>query len=124
MHLQSRRYGTDFNLAPRACSDLLILGSGLAASLFPIHGRRRGSRRRRRRRDRKGEPHVEAVRPVTGVEFAVAFQIQASLHVADRKKVSDLRTDADDARFEGTNPVARTTVTRNLVVEVADQSYE
>ena len=44
--------------------------------------------------------------------------------VSDRKKVSDLRTDANDARLEGTNLVARTAVTRNLIVDVADQSYQ
>src|SRR5215470_18800375 len=98
--------------------------SAYVRALFAVHGRRRHSCRRRRWRDREGEPRVDARRPVAGVELAVGFQVQISFHVSDRKKVSDLRTDADDARLEGTNLVARTAVTRNLIVNIADQSYE
>jgi hypothetical protein len=35
-------------------------------------------------------------RPVGRVEFAISFQIQISLHVADRTQVPDLRTNSDD----------------------------
>src|SRR5262249_2283673 len=98
--------------------------SAYLRALFAVHGRRRHSCRWRRWRDREGEPRIDARRPVAGVKLSVGFQVQVSLHVSDRKKISNLRADADDARLEGTNPVARTPVTRTLVVDVADQSHE
>jgi hypothetical protein len=64
------------------------------------------------------------VRPVVGVELAIALEVDVSLRSSERKDVSDLRADADDAGFEGAHPIAASTVARELVVDIthgADQ---
>src|SRR5882757_8567633 len=64
--------------------------------LFDDHSFALGWGRRCRRRDREGEPCVPALRPVRGVEFLVAFQIQIALMFRSNwKDITDLRSDAD-----------------------------
>ena len=40
-------------------------------------------------------------------KFLVAFQIELTLHVADRKDETELRPDANRLRLEAAHPVAR-----------------
>src|SRR5215510_3308044 len=57
------------------------------------------------------------------VEFLVALQVDVALVVVtDLEDVPDLRSDADDPRFEATDPVATAAVARDLVVEISDEA--
>src|SRR5262245_26119875 len=77
--------------------------------------------RRRRRRNRQGEPDVPAFGTVLRAELAVALHIEVSLHVADRKQESELRTDAEHARLEVAER-ARSAVAGELLIRIADQA--
>src|SRR5262245_33020092 len=58
-----------------------------------------------------------------GVEFLVALEVDVALVViADLEDVADLRSQANDPRFEAANPVATPAVARDLIVEVSDES--
>src|SRR5262245_20300199 len=61
----------------------------------------------RRGRDHERGPDVPAVWAMLGVKFLVAFEVHVALIVvADLEDVADLRSDADDPRFEAADPVA------------------
>src|SRR5215468_7101201 len=75
------------------------------------------------RRDHERGPHVPAVGPMRSVEFLVALEIDVALIVvADLEDMTDLRSDADDARFEATDPVATPAIAGELIVKVADEA--
>lgn len=84
--------------------------------------------RRRRswgcRRDRKGKPRVPALGPVLSGKLPVPFQAEETLHASNGKNVSDLRSDAGNTGFKTTDTISGTTVTANLVVDIADSSDE
>ena len=52
------------------------------------------------------------------VEFAIALEVQVSLHAADGENISNLWTDTDDAGFEGTQYWGAAVVASELLVEV------
>src|ERR1700730_5200783 len=84
--------------------------------------RRRDSAGRRHRRDRERQPRIPSRRPVGLIEFAVSFQIEITLHVADREQVSDLRTDADHSRPESTQDGVLSEVVSDLLIHVSHQA--
>src|SRR5262249_26754405 len=58
-----------------------------------------------------------------GVEFLVALEIDVALVViADLEDVADLRSHANDPRFEAADPVATPAIAGDLIVEVSDES--
>jgi hypothetical protein len=59
-----------------------------------------------------------------GVELAIALEIQVSLIISERKNIPNLRADADDARLEGADAVAASTVAGELVVHIAHRPDE
>src|SRR5262249_50878368 len=77
----------------------------------------------RRRRDHECSPYVPAVGPVLTGEFPVALEVHVALIVvADFEDVADLRSDADDTRFEAADPVATSAVAGKLLVDVSDEA--
>ena len=48
------------------------------------------------RRDCERQPGIPSVGPAGGVKFAVAFEVQVALHIADGKQKTDLWPDTDD----------------------------
>src|SRR5262245_56426638 len=67
----------------------------------------------RRGRDHERSPHVPAVGPMRCVEFLVALEVHVALIIiTDLEDVADLRTHADNPRFEAANPVATPAVAR------------
>ena len=54
------------------------------------------------------------------VELEVGLQVQRPLHVSDRKEVSDLWPDAEDARLDRTKNGSGPAVGRNLIVDIAN----
>ena len=64
------------------------------------------------------------MRAVVGVELAVALEVQVSLRISERKDVSDLRADSDNAGFEGADVIAAATVAGELVIHIADRTDE
>src|SRR5215468_2981788 len=83
--------------------------------------RRRRLRGGRRRRQHKGQPYVPAVGSVGGIELAIALKIDVALHACHRKKISNLRADADDAGLERAEDRRAAAVAGELFVEIADQ---
>src|SRR5262249_34524673 len=86
----------------------------------------RGGRRRRGIRDRQAEPCIEAPRPILMVEPGVAPDVQIGLldpeRRLDREDEADLRADAEHARLETTDLVARSAVAAKLLVDIADRT--
>jgi hypothetical protein len=72
--------------------------------------------------DSTKEPNVPAVRPVVVVELAIALQVEVSLHACHGKNIADLRTDTDDARFEGAQHWSTAAVAGELLVEISDKA--
>src|SRR6476659_8519751 len=60
------------------------------------------------------------MRPVLGGEFPVTFNIDVGLHCAEWNDVAKLWPDAHDPGLETANPVARTTVAADLIVDIAN----
>jgi hypothetical protein len=61
---------------------------------------------------------------VLGIELPVAFEVQVALGVrVDVKHVAELRSDADRARNEVADPVARAAVAGELLVDVAHHPH-
>src|SRR2546423_15632649 len=82
-------------------------------------------RRRRRlagrsRRNHECKPRVPAVSAMRRVELLISLEVQITLVIADRKNVTELRSDADDTRLEGADSVADSAVARELVVDISD----
>src|SRR5215468_3056656 len=82
----------------------------------PDRGRRCG------RRDRKSHLGVPARGLVFGGKFPVGLEVEITLHVADRKSESNLRTDTSHLRTEAADTIARTAVATKLLVDVAHQA--
>lgn len=82
----------------------------------------RGYRGRRRLRDREGEPRVPAGRSVLGGEFAISFQPEKRVVIADLEDVSQLRTYAEDARAESAKCRGLAEVVGELLVGVTDEA--
>src|SRR5262245_9903998 len=85
-----------------------------------VHRLRRHRGWRRRRRYSKCDPGVPAVGSVVGVEFPIGLQVEISLYVADRKQISELRTNSDNARSVFTQKSRSTAVPGELFVEISD----
>jgi hypothetical protein len=79
---------------------------------------------RRSRRDRERQPCVPARWTIGRIEFAVAFQVQISLHVSDRENISDLRTDAEHAGLHSAQDRELTEIVGDLLIRIADQADE
>jgi hypothetical protein len=60
------------------------------------------------------------MRPLLGVEFAIAFEIDIRLHCAERDYVPNLGPNTHDPRLETADPVASATVATDLIVNVAN----
>src|SRR5215471_13846610 len=113
-----------------AYAGMLALARSFREPSFPFAsttGRFGNDRRRRRlrgggrcRRQRECHPKIKAVRPVVVGELAVALEVQVALHVSDRKQGSQLRTDADDARFKRTQDRRAAAVRCYLLVNVSN----
>src|SRR5262245_24380549 len=74
-------------------------------------------------RDHERGPDVPSIGPMPGVVFLLSFEIHVALIVvADLEDVADLRSDADDARFEAADPVATPAVARELIVKVSNEA--
>jgi hypothetical protein len=58
------------------------------------------------------------------VELKVRFRVDIRLYWSHWDNVADLRTYPDDARFEGAQLGYATTIGTDLLVEVANRSYE
>src|SRR5438034_10715683 len=60
----------------------------------------------RRRRDGEGDPGIPATGTILCGKLSVSLEIEIALHVADRKKESDLGTDANHLGLEAADTVA------------------
>ena len=58
------------------------------------------------------------------VEFAVAFDVQISLHVSNREEISDLRADTDDPRPETAQDWRLAKIVSDLLKEISNQADE
>ena len=75
------------------------------------------------RRKHERDPCVPAVRPICVVEFLVAFEIEIALGGgADGNNETDLRPNANHARLEAADPIARPAVAADLVIDIADET--
>src|SRR5690349_5369472 len=74
---------------------------------------------RRGRRNRKCQPSAPARGPIGRIEIAVGPQTQESLHAAHRKIVSNLRTNAENARPEAAENPVLTGVIGNLLIGIS-----
>src|SRR6185312_646759 len=83
---------------------------------------RRRWRLGRFRRDREGQPGIPALSAVLRREFPISLQVEIALHVAERKQVADLRTDAGDARAEAVERSRRSGIVCDLLEVIADQA--
>src|SRR6202008_34174 len=78
---------------------------------------------RRRRRKIERQPEIPARRSICIVEFAVGLQVEIALHfVSAWKDVAELRPDADHARLEAADAIARAAVAADLLVEVTHEA--
>src|SRR5438128_5233912 len=59
-----------------------------------------------RRRDGEGDPGIPATGTILCGKLSVSLEIEIALHVADRKKESDLGTDANHLGLEAADTVA------------------
>src|SRR3954464_5096539 len=64
----------------------------------------------RRRRDGEGDPGIPATGTILCGKLSVSLEIEIALHVTDRKKESDLGTDANHLGLEAADTVAGTAV--------------
>src|SRR5215470_11968724 len=91
------------------------------ALIFP-HDRFCRSGLRRRGRDREGQPRIPTLGAVLRAELLEAFQVDVTLHVADRENVADLRADAGDARTKTVEPGRHTRIVGDLLEVIADHT--
>jgi hypothetical protein len=59
------------------------------------------------------------VSPVVSIKFTVSLEVQITLVITDWEYVAELRANADDARQERADVVAASTVTGELIVNIA-----
>src|SRR5882757_10582875 len=98
--------------------------TSLGGSLLRYYVPGRGRRLRRGLRDRERQPGVPARRPVGGVELAIALQAEKCLVVPNRKNISKLRADAENARAEAAEHRRLAEVIGDLLVGIADEADE
>ena len=79
---------------------------------------------RRRLGDRERQPGIPARRPVCCIKFAIALQVQISLHLSNRKNVSDLGTDSENPGLERSQNRVLTGIGSHLQIGIADEAYE
>src|SRR6202011_3488198 len=78
----------------------------------------------RHRRDREGQPGIPSRRSVGLIEFAVALQIEVSLHVSNGKQKSDLGPNPDHARLEPAENRMLTEIVGDLLIGISDETHE
>src|SRR5262245_13065264 len=90
--------------------------------VHPARGRRRWRRLGRGGSKLNREPRVPAMRPVLGVEFPIALDVDVGLQRTQWDNVAKLRSDADDPRLKTSDPIACAAVTTDFIINVANQS--
>jgi hypothetical protein len=86
-----------------------------------VSGWRHGALRRCRR-NRERQPGVPARWPVGRIEFAIAFQVQVSLHVSNRENKPNLRTDPEYPGPEATKDRAPADVVGDLLIGISNKT--
>ena len=94
----------------------------MSLPLFRNHRRSRINGRTRRKRQR--QPCVPTRRPVMSIELIIRFRVYVGLHRSQRNDVPDLRTNTNDARFEGAQLGSATAVGGKLLIKVADRAHK
>src|SRR5690348_16962707 len=79
---------------------------------------------RRGRRNRKCQPSAPSRGPVGRIEIAVGPQTQESLHAAQGEIVSNLRTNAENARPEAAQNRVLTGVVGDLLIGISGDADE
>jgi hypothetical protein len=72
----------------------------------------------------KRQPCIPARRAVLRGELAVGLQVEVSLHVADRKQVSELRTDSEHARPEAAEDRVGARVVGELLIKPTKTCFD
>ena len=75
-------------------------------------------------RNREREPGIPARRPVRRIELTKALQVQISLHLSDREKISDLGTDAEHVRLEAAEDRVTSGIVSNLLIGISNKANE
>src|ERR1700726_2288599 len=73
-------------------------------------------------RNRERQPGVPAGRSVGGVELTICLQAQKCLIVPNQENISNLRSDAENARAEAAEDGRLTEVISDLLIGIADEA--
>jgi hypothetical protein len=76
------------------------------------------------RRNGECQPGAPARRPVSSIEIAIGSQAEETLHVAQGKDVSNLRTDAKNTRPESAEKRVLTGIVGDLLIRISGYADE
>src|SRR5688572_6856314 len=107
---------TTFGLSAAMAACVISVRSAMASLLFIGSSLFAGAER-----DRKSQPAIPAFGAMFRTKFEVAAQADIALALAHRKEESGLRTHRIGAGFEIAEHRARTTVTTQLIVDIANE---
>src|SRR5882757_3018553 len=72
-------------------------------------------------RNRERQPRIPAVGPVVGIKLGISLQAEKCLFLSNLENISELRTDAENARAETAENSRLTEIFGDLLVGIADE---